>query len=187
MSDTLQNILEAALLTATEPLSLDRLQALFEIGAAPSKAELKVALAALMQSCEQRSFCVKEVASGYCLQVKGEYSPWVNRISTKAPRYSRALLETLVIIAYRQPVTRAEIEDIRGVAVSSPIIKNLLERDWIRVVGHRELPGRPSLYGTTNDFLDYFNLKTLSELPPLMALNDAELNTPLGRSLEAAL
>lgn len=187
MTDTLTQIIEAALLTAHEPLSLDRLQHLFEEGAAPSKAELKAALQALATSCEQRSFYVKEVASGYCLQIKDTYAPWVSRMAEKPQRYSRALLETLVIIAYRQPVTRAEIEDIRGVAVSSQIMKNLLDRDWIRVVGHRDLPGRPSLYATTHGFLDYFNLKSLSELPPLMELRPMDNDTELTRSLEATL
>ncbi len=188
MTNTLQYILEAALLTSSEPLSLDRLQNLFEENAAPSKAELKAALHALNASCFERSYFVKEVASGYCLQVKEQYTTWVARLSMEKPaRYSRALLETLVIIAYRQPVTRAEIEDIRGVAVSSQIIKNLLEREWVRVVGHREIPGRPSLYATTAAFLDYFNLKTLSELPPLLDLHPLPLNMPLAESLEAAL
>ena len=189
MPDTLKNILEAALLTSHEPLSLDRLVALFEEGAAPTKSELKAAIETLNDSCTARSFFVKEVASGYCLQVKETYAPWVGKLMQEKPqRYSRALLETLVIIAYRQPVTRAEIEDIRGVAVSSQIVKSLLEREWVRVVGHREIPGRPSLYATTAYFLDYFNLKTLSELPPLMNLqNLSAIDTPLTRSLEAAL
>lgn len=187
MLDALTSIIEAALLTTTEPLSLDRMQALFEEGSAPTKTELKAAIEALTLSCEQRSFTVKEVASGYCLQIKEVYSTWVNRVVEKPQRYSRALLETLIIIAYRQPVTRAEIEDIRGVAVSSQIIKSLLDRDWIRVVGHREIPGRPSLYATTSYFLDYFNLKTLSELPPLMNLQTIDTDTPLTRSLQATL
>lgn len=187
MSDTLVHILEAALLTAQEPMSLDRLQNLFEEGAAPSKAELKSALEQLHDSCAQRSFTLKEVASGYCLQIKEAYASWVSRLVEKPQRYSRAVLETLVIIAYRQPVTRAEIEDIRGVAVSSQIIKNLLEREWIRVVGHRELPGRPSLYATTPQFLNYFNLKALNELPALMNLQQMETETVLTRSLQATL
>ncbi len=188
MTDTLQNILEAALLTSSEPLSLDRLQGLFDANAQPSKSELRAALQALSDSCADRSFLVKEVASGYSLQVKEQYTTWVARLSAEKPaRYSRALLETLVIIAYRQPVTRAEIEDIRGVAVSSQIMKSLLEREWVRVVGHREIPGRPSLYATTTYFLDYFNLKTLSELPPLMDLQQLPINSPLAESLEAAL
>lgn len=189
MSDTLKNIVEAALLTSAEPLSLERLAALFDDNAVPTKSELKAALAALNASCEQRSFFVKEVASGYCLQVKEEYAAWVGKLWQEKPqRYSRALLETLVIIAYRQPVTRAEIEDIRGVAVSSQIIKSLLEREWVRIVGHREIPGRPSLYATTTYFLDYFNLKSLSELPPLMNLqNLSAIEAPLSQSLAAAL
>lgn len=187
MSDTLVNILEAALLTAHEPMSLDRLQNLFEEGAAPSKTELKIALEKLQHSCADRSFSLKEVASGYCLQIKDTYTSWVSRLVEKPQRYSRAVLETLVIIAYRQPVTRAEIEDIRGVAVSSQIIKNLLEREWVRVVGHRELPGRPSLYATTPQFLNYFNLKALNELPALMNLQSLDTDTALTRSLQATL
>lgn len=187
MSDALVNILEAALLTAHEPMSLDRLQHLFEEGAAPSKTELKAALEELQHSCVDRSFSLKEVASGYCLQIKDAYTTWVSRLVEKPQRYSRAVLETLVIIAYRQPVTRAEIEDIRGVAVSSQIIKNLLEREWVRVVGHRELPGRPSLYATTPQFLNYFNLKALNELPALMNLQSLDTDTALTRSLQATL
>lgn len=187
MSDTLVHILEAALLTAQEPMSLDRLQHLFEEQATPSKAELKIALEQLQHSCAERSFTLKEVASGYCLQIKDTYASWVSRLVEKPQRYSRAVLETLVIIAYRQPVTRAEIEDIRGVAVSSQIIKNLLEREWVRVVGHRELPGRPSLYATTPQFLNYFNLKALNELPALMNLQSLETDTALTKSLQATL
>lgn len=188
MPNTLQHIIEAALLTAAEPLSLDRMQALFDENTAPTKSELRLALAALNVSCEQRAFFVKEVASGYCLQVKEYYATWVGKLWQEKPqRYSRALLETLVIIAYRQPVTRAEIEDIRGVAVSTQIMKSLLDREWVRVVGHREVPGRPSLYATTTAFLDYFNLKTLSELPPLMTLQNLSIDTPLAAALEKTL
>jgi segregation and condensation protein B len=187
MSDTLKNILEAALFAAGEPLSLDRLQSLFEEGTAPPKAELRAALAELSESYAGRPILLKEIASGYSIQVRDTYSPWVSKLWQERPaRYSRALLETLAIIAYRQPVTRAEIEDIRGVAVSTQIIKTLLEREWVRVVGHREVPGRPSLYATTAHFLDYFNLQNLSELPPLLSLQSIT-EMPLGLSLEAAL
>jgi segregation and condensation protein B len=164
----LKNILEAALLAAGEPLSVDRLLDLFPEEARPETASLHQALHALSEECTERGIELKEVSSGFRLQVKKEMAPWVSRLyEERAPRYSRALLETLVLIAYRQPITRGEIEDIRGVAVSTNIIKTLHEREWIRVVGHREVPGKPALYGTTREFLDYFNLKGLGELPSL--------------------
>lgn len=170
---TLKAILEAALFAAGEPLNLDRMQSLFEQQAAPSKDELKVALAELEVDYEHHTLRLKQTASGYSFQVRSDYSPWVQKLFTEKPqRYSRALLETLAIIAYRQPATRAEIEDIRGVAVSSNIFKTLLEREWIKVVGHREVPGRPSLYATTHAFLDHFNLKNLAELPTLIELEN---------------
>lgn len=164
----LKTIIEASLLAAGQPLSLDRLLALFPEDAQPAREDLRAALAELAQDFTDRGIELKEVASGWRLQVKAELSPWVSRLWEERPqRYSRALLETLVLIAYRQPITRAEIEEIRGVAVSSHIVKTLQEREWIRVVGHREVPGRPALFGTTRQFLDYFNLKSLDELPPL--------------------
>ena len=141
---------------------------MFDETARPAPEEFRQALAELAEDCRGRSVELKQVASGYRLQVKEAFSPWVGRLFEDRPgRYSRALLETLAIIAYRQPATRGEIEDIRGVAVSSGIIKTLLERDWVQVVGHKEVPGRPALFATTRYFLDYFNLTSLADLPPL--------------------
>lgn len=172
----LKNILEAALLAAGEPLSLDRLLGLFPEESRPDASELREALDALAGDCAERGIELKEVSSGFRLQIKRELAPWVSRLyEERAPRYSRALLETLVLIAYRQPITRAEIEDIRGVTVSTNIIKTLQEREWIRVVGHREVPGKPALLGTTREFLDYFNLKSLGELPSLAEIRSLEM------------
>ncbi len=171
--EALTPIIEAALFAASEPLSLDRLQALFFDDEKPEKATLREILAELQQQCEGRGVELVEVASGYRYQVRQKVSQWVSRLwQERATRYSRALLETLVLIAYRQPVTRAEIEDVRGVAVSSHIMKTLQERGWARVIGHRDVPGRPGLYATTREFLDYFNLKNLEDLPPLSELKD---------------
>lgn len=171
----LKHIIEGALLAAGEPLTLERLQGLFPEEAAPEKAALREALEELALDLQGRGIELKEVASGYRLQVRQELAPWVSRLWEERPgRYSRALLETLAIIAYRQPVTRGEIEDIRGVSVGTPIVRTLQERDWIRVVGHRDVPGRPAMFGTTRKFLDYFNLKSLDELPTLMELRDLD-------------
>lgn len=178
----LKLILEAALLAAGEPLSLDRLQALFEEGQQPEKSSIRMALAELSKDYESRGIELKEVASGFRLQVRQTFAPWVSRLwEERSGRYSRALLETLALIAYRQPVTRGEIEDVRGVSVSSSIVKTLLERDWIKVLGHRDVPGRPALYGTTREFLDYFGLKSLNDLPPLAELTDLDA---IGAELE---
>lgn len=171
-------LLEALLLAAGKPLREEDILALFSEEERPSKILLKQTLKQLQDSCENRGFRLVEIASGYQFQINSEWAPWVSRLwEEKAPRYSRALLETLALIAYRQPVTRGEIEDIRGVSISQSIFKTLLEeRDWIRVVGHREVPGKPALYATTKQFLDYFGLKTLEELPSLpeiMNLEDA--------------
>lgn len=164
----LKSIVEAALLSAGQPLGVDRLQALFPEGEQPSADEVKAALDELAADWEGRSLELKQVSSGYRFQVRTEFAPWLGRLSEeRQPRYSRALLETLALIVYRQPITRAGIEEIRGVAVSSNIIRTLLEREWIRVVGHRDVPGKPALYGTTKRFLDYFGLRSLSELPTL--------------------
>jgi segregation and condensation protein B len=172
----LKNILEAAMLAAGEPLSVERLLALFPEEARPEAAEMREALASLGEDCAERGIELKEVSSGFRLQVKRDLAPWVSRLyEERTPRYSRALLETLVLIAYRQPITRAEIEDIRGVTVSSNIIKTLQEREWIRVVGHREVPGKPALFGTTREFLDYFNLKSLGDLPSLAEIRSLEM------------
>lgn len=161
-------LLEAVLLASGRALSLEALSALFEEAERPELSCLRQALAILGASCQDRGFELQEVASGYRLQVRSRYAPWVSRLWEERPqRYSRALLETLALIAYRQPITRGEIEDIRGVTVSSQIIKTLQDREWIRAVGHREVPGRPTLFATTRTFLDDFNLKNLDELPPL--------------------
>lgn len=171
----LASLLEAFLLASGKPLSLERLGELFEEGERPSSAQLKKALEVLEKSCKGRAFELKEVASGFRLQVRQRFSPWVGRLWEERPqRYSRALLETLALIAYRQPITRGEIEDIRGVAVNSQIVKTLLEREWVRVVGHRDVPGRPAMFATTRQFLDHFNLKNLDELPPLAVLREME-------------
>ncbi|MBA1225611.1 SMC-Scp complex subunit ScpB [Pseudomonas sp. JI-2] len=171
----LASLLEAFLLASGKPLSLERLGELFEEHERPSSAQLTKALEVLDKSCKGRAFELKEVASGYRLQVRQRFSPWVGRLWEERPqRYSRALLETLALIAYRQPITRGEIEDIRGVAVNSQIVKTLQEREWIRVVGHRDVPGRPAMFATTRQFLDHFNLKNLDELPPLAVLREME-------------
>ncbi|WP_312921632.1 SMC-Scp complex subunit ScpB [Stutzerimonas nitrititolerans] len=171
----LASLLEAFLLAAGKPMSLERMAELFEETERPSSALLRKALELLDKSCKGRAFELKEVASGYRLQVRERFSPWVGRLWEERPqRYSRALLETLVLIAYRQPITRGEIEDVRGVAVNSQIVKTLLEREWIRVVGHRDVPGRPAMFATTRQFLDHFNLKSLDELPPLAVLREME-------------
>lgn len=168
---SLTQILEAALLAAGEPLPLDRLQDLFPDNERPQRAALRQALDELAEELAGRGIELREVASGYRLQVRKELAPWVSRLWEERPaRYSRAMLETLAVIAYRQPVTRAEIEEIRGVSVGTPIVRTLQEREWIRIVGHRDVPGRPAMFGTTRQFLDYFNLKSLGELPTLLEL-----------------
>jgi segregation and condensation protein B len=169
----LKAIVEAALFAAARPLSLAELQGLFEEGERPEPAELRLALADLTEDYAGRPLEVKEVASGFRFQVRAAYSPWVSRLFEERPgRYSKAFLETLAIIAYRQPATRGEIEEIRGVSVSTHIIRTLQEREWVHVVGHKEVPGRPALYATTRAFLDYFNLKSLNDLPPLQTFMD---------------
>jgi len=180
--EKLKNIIEAALLAAGGPLSLDMMLTLFLDEEQPEKKELREVLEQLKQDYEGRGIEVVEVGSGWRIQVVEEVSLWVSRLWTeRAPRYSRALMETLALIAYRQPITRGDIEDIRGVSVSTNIIKTLLEREWVRVVGTRDVPGKPSLYGTTRAFLDYFNLKTLDELPPLAEIRDLD---EINRSLD---
>jgi len=180
--EKLKNIIEAALLAAGGPLSLDMMLTLFLDEEQPEKKELREVLDQLKQDYEGRGIEVVEVGSGWRIQVVEEVSLWVSRLWTeRAPRYSRALMETLALIAYRQPITRGDIEDIRGVSVSTNIIKTLLEREWVRVVGTRDVPGKPSLYGTTREFLDYFNLKTLDELPPLAEIRDLD---EINRSLD---
>ncbi|MCU7959873.1 MAG: SMC-Scp complex subunit ScpB [gamma proteobacterium symbiont of Bathyaustriella thionipta] len=171
----LEQILEAALMAAAKPLSLDQLQAMFDEFEQPDRQQLRDALQTLEQALHNRAVELVQISSGYRIQVRTEFAPRVARLWEEKPaKYSRALLETLALIAYRQPVTRGDIEDIRGVSVSSHIIKTLLEREWIRVVGQRDVPGRPSLYGTTRAFLDYFNLKSLDELPTLAEIRDLD-------------
>jgi segregation and condensation protein B len=171
----LQQILEAALLSAGGPLGLERLQDLFLDHERPDPGEIRAALELLAQDYEGRGMALVEVASGWRIQARQDYAVWVSRLFEERPaRYSRALLETLAIIAYRQPVTRGEIEDIRGVSVGTQIVRTLQEREWIRVVGHRDVPGRPALYATTRQFLDYFGLQSLDDLPSLQELKDLD-------------
>lgn len=178
----IQAVAEAALLALGKPLSLDQLRELFPEDERPARQVMEHVMMMLENACEGRGFELKKVASGYRLQVREEYAPWVGRLFEEKPqRYSRALLETLALIAYRQPITRGEIEDIRGVTVSSNIIRTLLEREWVRVVGHKDVPGRPAMYATTKQFLDYFNLKGLDQLPPLSEVRDLE---EIGREIE---
>ncbi|WP_431081050.1 SMC-Scp complex subunit ScpB [Pseudomonas thivervalensis] len=168
-------LLEAFLLASGKPQSMERLFELFEEGERPELAVFKKALTLLGKSCEGRAFELKEVASGYRLQIREKFSPWVGRLWEERPqRYSRAMLETMALIAYRQPITRGEIEDVRGVAVNSHIVKTLLEREWIRIVGYRDVPGKPAMFATTKAFLDHFNLKNLDDLPPLAELRELE-------------
>jgi len=167
----LKSIVEAALFAAQRPLDIADLEGLFREEEKPEVAAIRAAVADLAKDYQKRPIELKEVASGFRFQVRAELSPWVSRLFEERPgRYSKAFLETLAIIAYRQPVTRGEIEDIRGVSVSTVIIRSLLEREWVNVVGHKEVPGRPALYATTRQFLDYFNLHSLNELPALQAL-----------------
>ncbi|MEJ2426035.1 MAG: SMC-Scp complex subunit ScpB [Candidatus Thiodiazotropha sp.] len=182
----LKQIVEGALLAAGRPagrpLSLDQLQGLFSESEVPEKKDLRDVLSALTEDYEGRGIEVVEVASGFRIQVRSNLSPWISKLWVeRPPKYSRALLETLALIAYRQPITRGEIEDIRGVAVSTNIIKTLTEREWVRVVGHRDVPGKPALYATTKEFLDYFNLKGLNELPTLAEIRDLD---SINRELE---
>ncbi len=174
-STQLRRIIEAALLAAAQPLSLPQLSAIFGENEAPTHEEIARAIEELTQDCAERGVELVEVASGFRYQIKQDVHPWVARLWTeRQTKYSRALLETLALIAYRQPITRGEIEGIRGVAVSSNMVKTLEEREWIRVVGYRDVPGKPALFGTTRLFLDYFNLKSLDELPPLAEIKDIE-------------
>ena len=175
-------ILEGAILAAGKPLSVQKMADLFEPIERPENSAIREALKEIAERCEDRGYELQEVASGFRFQVRQELSQWVGRLWDERPKkYSRALLETLALMAYRQPITRGEIEEIRGVAVSSNIIKTLHERDWIRVVGHRDVPGRPAMYATTRQFLDYFNLKNLEQLPALAEIRDFDsLTAELG-------
>ncbi len=173
--EKLKQIIEGAMLAAGRPLSVDHFLALFLDEDQPSRDEIREALESLQADCELRGIELKEVSSGFRYQVKADLAEWVARLWEEKPaRYSRAVLETMALIAYRQPITRSEIEDVRGVSVSSHIVKSLLEREWIRVIGHRDVPGRPALYATTKNFLDYFGLTSLSDLPPLAELRNIE-------------
>ncbi|MEO5624790.1 MAG: SMC-Scp complex subunit ScpB [Dokdonella sp.] len=175
----LKRIIEAALLASAQPLTLPQISGLFDELEMPPHDDLARALGELQDDCAERGVELVEVASGFRYQVRQDVHAFVSRLwSERASRYSRALLETLSLIAYRQPITRAEIEQIRGVAVSTNIVRTLEEREWVRVVGYRDLPGKPALFGTTKQFLDYFNLKSLDELPPLSELRDIEEMDP---------
>lgn len=174
-TEQLKNIVEAALLAAGRPLTLDHLGDLFDEADVPSRQALRDALGLLAADYAGRGIELQEVGSGYRIQSRADLAAWVSRLWDERPtRYSRALLETLALIAYRQPITRAEIEDIRGVSVSSSIMRTLLEREWVRVIGHRDVPGRPGMYGTTRAFLDYFNLQSLDDLPTLAEIRDLD-------------
>lgn len=167
--------IEAALLAAGRPLSADQIKGLFDGRSAPDKREIRQAIDSLNEDYEARGLVVAEVASGFRIQIKPAMAERLGRLwEERPPRYSRALFETLALVAYRQPITRGEIEEIRGVSVSSNIVRTLMERDWIRIVGHRDVPGRPAMFGTTRTFLDYFGLKKLDDLPPLADLADWE-------------
>jgi segregation and condensation protein B len=190
-AEEIRNIVEAALLAAGKSLTVSELTQLFDDQDRPEPAAVRSALASLGEACDGRPVELKETGAGWRLQVRRSYAGIIARLWPERPqRYSRALLETLALIAYRQPITRAEIESVRGVAVNPNITKTLLERQWIRVVGHRDLPGRPELLGTTRDFLEYFGLKSLDELPPLTALHslgelDPQLDLPVAGELAA--
>jgi segregation and condensation protein B len=188
----LKNVVEAVLLAAGRPLSVMQLAELFDERERPTAEEIRAALRTLADEYDGRGIELKEVASGFRIQIRRSMTEPVSRLWTERPqRYSRALLETLALIAYRQPITRGEIEEIRGVAVNPNIVRTMVERNWVRVVGHREVPGRPELLGTTREFLDYFNLQSLDDLPTLAALRDmdnlgVQLELP-GEDVSAAL
>ena len=189
----IKHVVEAALLAAGRPLTIERIGEIFAAkggGSGPDRATLKRVLDALSAEYEGRGIEIKEVATGYRVQIKRSMTDWLQPLwEERAPRYTRALLETLALVAYRQPITRAEIEEVRGVVVSTNIVRTLLERNWIRVVGHRDVPGKPAMFGTTKDFLDYFGLKKLEDLPTLAEIKDGlpELSpqTDLVETLEA--
>ena len=176
MDDTeIKCLVEAALLAAGRPLSIDQLQQLFDGRSIPEKSQLRKTIGELIEDYEHRGVAIVEVASGFRIQIRANMAARLHKLwEERPPRYSRALFETLALIAYRQPITRGEIEAVRGVSVSSNIVRSLMERDWIRVVGHRDVPGRPAMFSTTKAFLDYFGLKKLDDLPPLADLSDWE-------------
>jgi segregation and condensation protein B len=179
-NDKLKPILEALFAAADRPLSVNQISDLFSGDIdQPSKDEIRKAIDEIGGQYEDSGLELKQVASGFRFQVKPAYESWVSRLwDQKPPHYSRAMLETLALIAYRQPITRGEIEDIRGVSVSTNMIKTLLEREWVKPLGHKDVPGRPTLYGTTRSFLDYFNIKSLNELPTLSEISDLDRYTP---------
>lgn len=171
----IKHFIESALLAAGRPLNIDQLHSLFEDDSAPEKSQIRQAICTLVDEYEDRGISIEEVASGYRVQVRAGMAERLHRLwEDRPPRYSRAMFETLALIAYRQPMTRGDIEEVRGVSVSRNIVRTLLEREWIRVVGHRDVPGRPAMFGTTKLFLDYFGLKKLDDLPPLADLADWE-------------
>ena len=183
----IKEIIEAAILAAEGPLSIQQLGEIFEEESV-SNLEIKQALEEIQKTCEGRGFELRKVASGYRFQIRVEYSDWISRLwKEKTPRYSRALLETLALIAYKQPITRGDIEDVRGVSVSSNIIRTLIERDWIKIVGHREVPGRPALFSTTKAFLDYFNLERVDQLPALQEIKELAVKNDSPGSMENAV
>ena len=183
----IKQIIEATLFAADRPLSITQLQNIFSDMERPERAELVAALTAIENDYQQRPIQLQEVASGYRFQIREELSPWVSKLfEERPPKFSRALLETLAIIAYQQPLTRGDIEQIRGVSVSTNIMRTLLDREWVRIVGHKEVPGRPAVYATTRQFLDYFNLKSLDELPPLPSISEVEDVTQLMEAPMAA-
>jgi len=191
MSDAyIKNVVEAALLAAARPVSIAELQQIFDESSRPSTKEMRALLEQLSADYDGRGVCIRETANGFRFQVRTEFAHEVSRLWPDRPRkYSRALLETIALIAYRQPITRAEIENVRGVAVNPEIVKTLMERNWVRVVGHRDVPGHPELLGTTAEFLDYFSLKSIEDLPPLAelkALTDLNLQLPLPGTADGA-
>ena len=168
-------IIEGLLLASSRPLSLNEIAQVFDESERPDKRELKKTVAIIEEECSDRGFELQEVASGYRFQVKQELSTWVGKLwDERPPRYTRALLEILALIAYKQPITRGDIEEIRGVSVSPNIVRTLIDREWVRVVGHRDVPGRPAMFATTRTFLDYFNLKSLQDLPPLSEIKELD-------------
>jgi segregation and condensation protein B len=183
--DQLKNILEAILLGAGRPLTIDRILVMFDENEQPERSAIRDAVSALQTDYEGRGIALVQVGGGYRIQIRETMQPWVSRLWEEKPaRYSRALLETLSLIAYRQPITRGEIEEVRGVSVSTTIMKTLQEREWVHIVGHREVPGRPAMYGTTKQFLNYFGLNSLDNLPSLAELRDL---SAIGKELELDL
>jgi segregation and condensation protein B len=193
MNSELKNIIEAVLMVSDTPLSVAKIQSVFDKETVPDAEEIKSAITALQEDCESRAIELRKIGSGFRFQTRIEYADWIRKLQAgRPPRMSRALLETLAIIAYRQPVTRGDIEEIRGVSVSSEILQRLLEREWVKQVGVRDTPGRPALFGTTPEFLSYFNLRSISELPPLMDQRELwdiarGLSTPLPPEVLTAL